>query len=186
MLFEYNLLLFLLITPLLGCFSMLIVQTKKLIKEVSFRIFSIIFILSLIIWTVFKSSVSGFQLLVPITWISYININCFLGIDGISLFFLLLTTLLFPLCIIIDWTKDNQGKNYFLIFFSLEFFLIGAFCSLELLLFYIFFESVLLPMFLIIGIWGSRERKIKASYYFFFIYFIWICFNVIINYLYIY
>jgi proton-translocating NADH-quinone oxidoreductase chain M len=115
----------------------------------------------------FENSTSGFQFIVATIWVSFFNLNCVLGIDGISLFFLLLTTLLFPLCIVISWNKINDIKNYFLAFLLLEFFLIGAFCSIELFMFYIFFESVLIPMFLIIGIWGSRERKVKASYYFF-------------------
>jgi proton-translocating NADH-quinone oxidoreductase chain M len=97
-----------------------------------------------------------------------LNLNLTLGIDGISIFFLLLTTLLIPICILISWNSINYKlKEYLISFLILEFLLIGVFCILDLLLFYIFFESVLIPMFLIIGVWGSRDRKILASYYFF-------------------
>jgi NADH-quinone oxidoreductase subunit M len=83
-------------------------------------------------------------------------------------FFFIITTLLIPLCIFTSWNSVNKNIKEFLIaFLVLDFFLIGTFCVLDLLLFYIFFESVLIPMFLIIGVWGSRERKILAAYYFF-------------------
>jgi len=84
------------------------------------------------------------------------------------LFFILLTTLLIPICLLASWnTVQMNLKLFLLLFLIMEFFLIGVFCILDLLLFYIFFESVLIPMFLIIGIWGSRERKIRAAYFFF-------------------
>ena len=80
----------------------------------------------------------------------------------------MLTTLLIPICILISWNSINYKlKEYLISFLILEFLLIGVFCILDLLLFYIFFESVLIPMFLIIGVWGSRDRKILAAYYFF-------------------
>jgi proton-translocating NADH-quinone oxidoreductase chain M len=101
-------------------------------------------------------------------WIPLLNINFTLGIDGISLFFILLTTLLIPVCLLTSWNSiQNNLKLFLLSFLIMEFFLIGVFCILDLLLFYIFFESILIPMFLIIGIWGSRERKIRAAYFFF-------------------
>lgn len=93
-----------------------------------------------------------------------------MGIDGISLFFILLTSLLIFLCILDSWNhkiaifKNQEFVVYFLL---LELFLIFSFITLDLLVFYVFFESVLIPMFLIIGIWGSRERKIQADFYFF-------------------
>ena len=96
------------------------------------------------------------------------NINFTMGVDGISLFFILLTTLLIPLCLLVSWDSIKFNlKEYLIAFLIMEFFLIGVFCILDLFLFYIFFESVLIPMFLIIGIWGSRERKIRAGYFFF-------------------
>jgi proton-translocating NADH-quinone oxidoreductase chain M len=97
-----------------------------------------------------------------------LNLNFVLGIDGISIFFVLLTTLLIPLCLLVSWKSVKINLKEFLIaFLVMEFFLIGVFCILDLLLFYIFFESVLIPMYLIVGVWGSRERKIRAAYFFF-------------------
>jgi NADH:ubiquinone oxidoreductase subunit 4 (subunit M) len=90
------------------------------------------------------------------------------GVDGISLFFIILTTFLIPVCLLVGWTSIGVlVKEYCIAFLVLESLLIAAFSVLDLLLFYIFFESVLLPMFLIIGVWGSRERKVRAAYQFF-------------------
>ena len=101
-------------------------------------------------------------------WVPTLNLNFVLGIDGISLFFVLLTTLLIPLCLLVSWKSVKVNLKEFLVaFLAMEFFLIGVFCILDLLLFYIFFESVLIPMYLIVGVWGSRERKIRAAYFFF-------------------
>nr|YP_009495433.1 NADH dehydrogenase subunit 4 [Eunotia naegelii]AWQ64080.1 NADH dehydrogenase subunit 4 [Eunotia naegelii] len=167
MFLEQNLLTYVLLIPLIGVLIIIPIKQNLLIKRIALNISSLTFISSLLIWVFFEKNTGGFQFITNNIWVSYFNLNCALGIDGISLFFLLLTTLLFPLCIVLSWNKTNNIKNYLLAFLILEFFLIGAFCSIELFMFYIFFESVLIPMFLIIGIWGSRERKVKASYYFF-------------------
>jgi len=120
------------------------------------------------LWVMFNNSLGTFQLVTKNSWLSLLNLNLNLGVDGISLFFVMLTTLLISLCILTSWNSVNVNvKEYMLAFLLMEFFLIGVFCVLDLLLFYIFFESVLIPMFLIIGCWGSRERKIRAAYFFF-------------------
>jgi proton-translocating NADH-quinone oxidoreductase chain M len=109
-----------------------------------------------------------FQFVSKFLWVPTLNLNFVLGIDGISLFFVLLTTLLIPLCLLVSWKSVKVNLKEFLVaFLVMEFFLIGVFCILDLLLFYIFFESVLIPMYLIVGVWGSRERKIRAAYFFF-------------------
>ena len=109
-----------------------------------------------------------FQFVNKILWAPNLNINLLLGVDGISLFFIILTTLLIFLCLLSSWNSINHNlKEYLILFLIMEFFLIGVFCVLDVLLFYIFFESVLIPMYLIIGVWGSRERKIRAAYFFF-------------------
>jgi len=90
------------------------------------------------------------------------------GIDGISLFFVLLTTLLMPVCMLASWSSvSSRVREYCIAFLLLETLVLGVFTTLDLVLFYVFFESVLLPMFLIIGLWGARERKIRAAYQFF-------------------
>jgi len=99
---------------------------------------------------------------------TFSSFNFVFGIDGISLFFVLLTTFLIPVCILVGWSSiTHYVKEYCIAFLVLESLMIAVFSILDLLLFYIFFESVLIPMFIIIGVWGSRERKIRAAYQFF-------------------
>ena len=156
--------------PIFGILLLLLVPAReeKLMKIIALNSACLSFTGSLLLWGFFQKSTGAFQYVVTLFWLPSLNLNFALGIDGISLFFLLLTTLLIPLCLLTSWNSVSSNLKEFLIaFLILDFFLIGTFCVLDLLLFYIFFESVLIPMFLIIGIWGSRERKILAAYYFF-------------------
>ncbi len=165
-----NLLVCLLILPLIGVFFLLIIPSSNLVllRLVALNVSCFTFVLSLILWVFFNKSMGTFQFVSKFLWIPTLNLNFVLGIDGISLFFVLLTTLLIPLCLLVSWKSVKTNLKEFLIaFLVMEFFLIGVFCILDLLLFYIFFESVLIPMYLIVGIWGSRERKIRAAYFFF-------------------
>jgi proton-translocating NADH-quinone oxidoreductase chain M len=91
-----------------------------------------------------------------------------LGVDGISIWYLLLTAFLFPICILASYNIKWMLKEYYIALLSLLFLLIGVFTVLDLVGFYILFEGVLIPMYLIIGVWGAREQKITAAYYFFF------------------
>jgi proton-translocating NADH-quinone oxidoreductase chain M len=166
---EY-LLCYILLFPIFGVLILLLLPAKeeKLLKIVALNFSFLSFMGSLILWFFFQKSIGSFQYVIKLFWLPSLNLNFTLGIDGISIFFLLLTTLLIPLCILTSWNSISDNLREFLIaFLILDFFLIGTFCVLDLLLFYIFFESVLIPMFLIVGIWGSRERKILAAYYFF-------------------
>lgn len=123
--------------------------------------------LALIIW--FQNDTSYFQFFFESPWLVFFNIQYSLGIDGLSLFFVVLSTFLIPFCILISWTSIiYRLKEYFLLFFIIEWLLINVFCVLDIFLFYIFFEAILLPMFLVIGIWGSRTERVQASYQFFF------------------
>ena len=165
-----NLLVYLLVLPLFGVLLLLYTPSSsiKSLKIISFRTSCITFLLSFYLTITFKPALGSFQFVTKNTWLNLLNVNLNLGIDGISLFFVLLTTLLIALCLLISWdTIKLNLKEYLISFLVMEFFLIGVFCVLDLLLFYIFFESVLIPMFLIIGLWGSRERKIRAAYFFF-------------------
>ena len=165
-----NLLLYILMFPIFGILILLLTPAneKKKLKIVALNFSCFSFIGSLILWGFFQKAIGSFQFVVKLFWLPMLNLNFTMGIDGISIFFLLLTTLLIPLCILTSWNSVSDNLKEFLIaFLVLEFFLIGTFCVLDLLLFYIFFESVLIPMFLIVGIWGSRERKLLAAYYFF-------------------
>jgi proton-translocating NADH-quinone oxidoreductase chain M len=165
-----NLLIYILMFPIFGILLLLLIPAReeKLIKQVALNFSCFSFIGSLILWGLFQKSIGSFQFVVKLFWLPTLNLNFTLGVDGISIFFLLLTTLLIPLCILTSWNSvGNNLKEFMIAFLVLDFFLIGTFCVLDLLLFYIFFESVLIPMFLIVGIWGSRDRKILAAYYFF-------------------
>jgi proton-translocating NADH-quinone oxidoreductase chain M len=163
-------LLYILLLPLLGSVILFLIPNseKDLLKKTALNFSCITFIFSLLLWIFFDKSRGSFQFVTKILWINTLNLNIKLGIDGISLFFILLTTLLIPLCLLVSWNSIKRNlKEYLIAFLILEFFLIGVFCVLDVLFFYIFFESVLIPMFLIIGVWGSRARKIRAAYFFF-------------------
>jgi len=88
------------------------------------------------------------------------------GVDGLSVFLVLLTGLLFSICSIVAFDIVNKVRLFFTIFFVLEFFIFASFISLDYLIFYICFEAILIPMFLMIGLWGSRRRRMKAANYF--------------------
>ena len=125
------------------------------------------FILSCLIWWQFDSSLAGYQLTEKYKWFSDFNFFYHVGVDGISLFMILLSSFLTPFCILASWVSiKKQIKEYMMAFLFLETVMLGMFSSVDILLFYIFFESVLIPMFLIIGIWGG-ERRIYASFKFF-------------------
>lgn len=125
------------------------------------------FLASLIVWSQFDPSATGFQLKESYEWFPEYNIAFQLGIDGISVYFILLSTFLTPICILASWTSVNKRvSEYMAAFLALETFMVGMFCALDLIAFYVFFEGVLIPMFLIIGIWGGA-RRIYASFKFF-------------------
>ena len=98
---------------------------------------------------------------------SFFNFSFSFGLDGISIFFFLLTTFLFFLCVLFLW-NETFLKEYLICMLIIELLLLLVFSVLDLLLFYVFFEAILIPMFLLIGIWGSRERKLRAAYLLFF------------------
>jgi len=125
------------------------------------------FVLSCLIWFQFDHSTSQYQLVEKYKWFSDFNFYYHVGVDGISLFMILLSTFLTPFCILASWENIKKRiKEYMIAFLFLETVMIGMFCSIDILLFYVFFEAVLIPMFLIIGIWGG-ERRIYASFKFF-------------------
>ncbi len=128
----------------------------------------ITFGLSLMLWDGFDRTTADFQFVEFSPWIGE-TIGYRMGVDGISVLFVLLTTLLMPICILASWdTIDKQIKEYMIAFLLLETFMIGVFCALDLILFYLFFEAGLIPMFLIIGIWGGKRRIYSAFKFFLF------------------
>ena len=156
--------------PLVVAFILLFIPSRytSIIKTSALYTSLVVFILSLYLWAAFDNSTAKFQFVESYEWIGSTNINFYLGIDGISLFFVILTTLLIPICILASWEAIKTNiKEYMIAFLLLESFVIAVFCLLDLILFYVFFEAVLIPMFIIIGVYGSRERKIRAAYMFF-------------------
>ena len=154
--------------PLLGALFIMIFKPKNNTGVVYISLFTSIanFFLSLFIWWSFDPLFDGFQFLEEKNWISgFIKFK--LGIDGISVLFIVLTAFIAPICIIscINSIK-NRLREFLIAILILETFMIGVFCSLDLVIFYLFFEAGLIPMFLIIGIWGGK-RRVYSAYKFF-------------------
>ncbi len=140
---------------------------EKNVKHLSF--FSSIFVLAfgLFMYYGYDPSKTDFQFVENYAWLGDAGINYHLGVDGISLYFILLSVFLTPICILASWNSvKTRVKEYMIAFLILESFMIGTFAALDSVLFYVFFEGVLIPMFLIIGVWGGA-RRIYASYKFF-------------------
>jgi len=123
--------------------------------------------LTLILWGNYNAETSDFQFQDKFQWIPILNVGYHVGLDGISLPFVLLSAFLIPLCILASWTSiQTRVAEYMMVFLILETLLLGLFSALDFILFYLFFEGVLIPMFLIIGIWGGPDR-IYAAFKFF-------------------
>ncbi|BCH54020.1 MULTISPECIES: NADH-quinone oxidoreductase subunit M [Rhizobium/Agrobacterium group] len=124
------------------------------------------FIVSLFIWIGFDNANPGFQMVENHPWLGT-GIAYHLGVDGISMLFVVLTAFLMPFCVLASWTSvQKRIKEYMIAFLILEVMMIGVFVSLDIVLFYVFFEAGLIPMFIIIGVWGGKDR-VYASYKFF-------------------
>jgi len=138
---------------------------EKWLKPFAFNTSLFVFFLSLLFWIKFNASTPKFQFVTSIPWLASLNVNFSFGIDGISLFLIILTTFLCPLCILGSWHSIKFNvKNYLISFLLIEGLLLCVFAVLDLFLFYVFFESILIPMYFLIGLWGSRRRKIRAAY----------------------
>jgi len=125
------------------------------------------FLVSLVLWFDFDRSSAAFQFVERSTWFPGTSIAYHMGVDGISVLFVLLSTFLMPLCILASWEAiEHRVKEYMIAFLVLETMMVGMFCALDLVLFYIFFEAVLIPMFLIIGVWGGARRVYSAFKFF--------------------
>ena len=123
------------------------------------------FLVSLLIWWNFDKTSAGFQFVEEYAWLGPLKYK--MGVDGISMLFIILTTFLMPLCVLASWESiTDRVKEYMIAFLVLETLMLGVFCALDLVLFYLFFEGGLIPMFLIIGVWGGK-RRVYASFKFF-------------------
>ncbi|WP_440697510.1 NADH-quinone oxidoreductase subunit M [Candidatus Pelagibacter sp. HIMB1709] len=124
------------------------------------------FLISIYLWISFDQSISDFQFVEDRTWIEGF-INYKVGVDGISILFVILTTFITPLCIIsVNNSVKNRLRDFLIAILIMESFMIGVFCALDLVVFYLFFEAGLIPMFLIIGIWGGPKRVYSAFKFF--------------------
>ena len=157
--------------PLVGVFFILLVRgddagAKDNMRRVALITTVFTFGVSLFIWGGFDPQNPGFQFEETGAWLGG-SINYRMGVDGISMLFVILTTFLMPFCILASWNSiQNRVKEYMIAFLVLETLMIGVFCALDLVMFYVFFEASLIPMFLIIGVWGGK-RRVYASYKFF-------------------
>ena len=161
----------LIIIPLIGCITILLINStddigKRNIKLVSLYASIVNFLVSIILWVNFDKLSPDFQFVERYAWLSE-NITYHIGVDGISIFLIILTTFLMPFCILISWNSiKDKIKEYMIAFLVLETLMIGVFSALDLVVFYLFFEACLIPMFLIIGIWGG-VRRVYATFKFF-------------------
>ena len=125
------------------------------------------FLVSLMVWANFDPAQPGFQLVEKAPWLAGIGISYYMGIDGISLWFVLLSALLTVVVVVGSWYSVNtRVKEYMIAFLVMDTLMIGVFCAIDAILFYLFFEAILIPMYLIIGIWG-HTRRIYAAFKFF-------------------
>jgi NADH-quinone oxidoreductase subunit M len=162
----------LIIIPLFGSLLVCLVtrskdESGKTAKSIGLLISLLNFALSLIMLNHFDYTYVSFQMVEHYKWIDSLNASIHLGIDGISVYFVVLTALLIPICIASAWRSITfRAKDFILAFLCLESLVMGAFVSLDLLLFYCFFEAILIPMYLIIGIWGGEDRIYAALKFF--------------------
>ena len=163
----------LILLPLLGSLFIFFIREKttknyQSIKYVALFVSFSNFIISLYLWYLFDNSISDFQFVEEKVWIKDF-INYKVGVDGISILFIILTTFIVPLCVVsINSNIKNRLKEFLIAVLIMESFMIGVFCSLDLIIFYLFFEGGLIPMFLIIGIWGGSRRVYSAFKFFLF------------------
>lgn len=165
--FETNILSYIIFTPLAGAIILLLIRNEKLVKSVSILFAAITFVFSVVLYFLFDVSKPGFQFVEYVPWIQSLHIGYHLGIDGISLLLIVLTTFLTLIALVASWSSINKritSFNFFVLL--LEVGMLGVFSSLDLFLFYIFWEAMLVPMYFIIGIWG-HERRVYAAVKFF-------------------
>ncbi|MGB3389273.1 MAG: NADH-quinone oxidoreductase subunit M [Pseudaminobacter sp.] len=157
--------------PLVGAFLILLIRddsdnARRNIRNVALLTTVFTFILSLFVWAGFDNGEAGFQMVEKTDWLDS-GISYHMGVDGISMLFVILTAFLMPLCILASWESiQNLVKEYMIALLVLETLMIGVFCALDIVLFYVFFEAGLIPMFIIIGVWGGK-RRVYASFKFF-------------------
>ena len=157
--------------PLVGVILILFIRDDspaalKNIRLIALFTTIITFLVSLLVWIGFNPADAGFQMVEKHGWLDS-GISYHMGVDGISMLFVILTTFLMPFSILASWESvQSRVKEYMIAFLVLETLMVGVFCALDIVLFYVFFEAGLIPMFIIIGVWGGK-RRVYASFKFF-------------------
>lgn len=153
--------------PVAFAFVVALMPSDRLVRVASFILSTLYFIFSLGLLQKFNSATAELQMVEKLSWVPELGISYFLGIDGISLWLVLLSTFLMPLIVLGSWTSvEKRVKGFFVSLFLLQTAMIGSFLAIDLILFYIFFEVSLIPMYFLIGIWGG-PRRIYATMKFF-------------------
>ena len=169
--FNFPILSLLVLTPIIGALTLSLTGSEQL-KNKTILLSGLWisvgeFLLSLLLPIFYNQTQNGYQFIEFHTWFDQFDINYFVGVDGVSIPLILLTTFLIPICLLCSWNSiQTRIKEFVIYFLLLESFIIGVFISIDLVIFYVFFEAVLIPMFLIIGIWGG-ENRIYATFKFF-------------------
>ena len=169
--FNFPIITLLILTPIIGALTLSLTNSSQ-IKDKTILIAGLWitigeFFLSLLLPLFYDVEKNGYQFIEFHSWFEQLDINYYVGVDGIAIPLILLTTFLIPICLLCSWKSiKKRVKEYVIYFLLLESLVIGVFVSIDLLVFYVFFEAVLIPMFLIIGIWGG-ENRVYASFKFF-------------------
>ena len=138
---------------------------KRNIRMIALLTTAVTFLVSIPLWTSFDNASAAFQFVEKRQWLGS-GISYHVGVDGISMLFVILTTFLMPFTILASWEVDKRVKAYMIAFLILETLMIGVFTALDIVVFYLYFEAGLIPMFIIIGVWGGK-RRVYASFKFF-------------------
>ncbi|WP_343562917.1 NADH-quinone oxidoreductase subunit M [Kiloniella sp. b19] len=154
--------------PLIGAAIILLIKGDEAVvarnsRAVALFVSVAVFLLSLVLWFNFNKSSADFQFTEKVEWMPALGLTYHMGVDGISVLFVLLATFLTPICILSSFgAVEKRVKEYMVAFLVLETMMVGMFAALDIVLFYIFFEGVLIPMFIIIGVWGGARRVYAA------------------------
>ncbi|HTZ18953.1 MAG TPA: NADH-quinone oxidoreductase subunit M [Dissulfurispiraceae bacterium] len=168
---NYPVLSTLIFLPIIGAMMIILSprSNEALIRWTALIVSSITFLLSLPLYTNFDKTTAKMQFVERYSWIPAWSTEYFVGIDGISVLFILLSALLTILCVTVSWTSiKDRTKEFYAALLIIEGSMIGVFCSLDLFLFYIFWEAMLIPMYLIVGVWGGPNRIYAAIKFFLF------------------
>jgi len=169
--FENNLLTYIIFSPLIGALILMFFERTQhnAMRWVALLSTLFTFILAVVLFFRFDGSEAGFQFMQEVSWIETIDVAYRVGVDGISLLLVMLTAFIMPISVIASWSSiKHRVKEYFVFLLLLEVGMIGVFLALDMFLFYIFWEAMLIPMYFIIGVWGGKERIYAAVKFFLF------------------